>query len=162
GQSERPGLAFDLSFGRPGIGGLHEAGPAAGDDVHAHARQLEAERLHLVIDWIPSADARAAEDRNAVMLDALRLDLVEVADRLAELVDRLVEDVARIDARAPLPLPPPELLQLRRRGTSLVWHASPETGAHMLPRDPDVFRKLLQLPFGGSGVGLARESHPDA
>ena len=47
------------------------------------------------------------------MLDPLRLDLVEVVDRLPELVDRLVEDVRRIDPRLLLRLRLPQLLELR-------------------------------------------------
>src|SRR5205823_1748782 len=108
-QSERPGFAFDLTFSRAGVGRFHQAGAAASDDVHAHARQLEAERLHFLINRIAAANARAAENRDAIMLDALGLDLIEVVDRLPELVNGLVEDVARIGARAPLRLSPPQL-----------------------------------------------------
>src|SRR5258708_5486823 len=66
GQTERAGVALDLAFDRAGIGRLHQARPAAGHDVYAHARQLEAEAFDLLIDWIAAADAGAAADRDAV------------------------------------------------------------------------------------------------
>ena len=49
------------------------------------------------------------------MLDALGLNLIEVVDRLPELVDGFVEDVRGIDACAFLELRLAELLELGRR-----------------------------------------------
>ncbi len=56
------------------------------------------------------------------VLDALRLDLVEVVDGLPKLVDSFVEDVGRIDAALLLLLLSPKGLELRCGG-SLVRHA---------------------------------------
>src|SRR5260221_3395518 len=104
GQPERPRLSPGLPLDGAGIRGLHEPRAAAGDDVDPHPCQRCAERLHLVINRVAMPDAGASEDRDAVVLDVLRLDLVEVVDRLPELVDCLVENVAGID--------PPRLARL--------------------------------------------------
>src|SRR5581483_3125358 len=97
GEAERARVALDLPFDRAGVRRLHESGSAAGDDVHAHPRQLVAELLHLGVDRIARLDARAAEDRHAIVLDPLRLDLIEIVDRVPEVIDRAIENVTRID-----------------------------------------------------------------
>jgi hypothetical protein len=60
------------------------------------------------------------------VLDALRLDLVEVVDGLPELIDGAVEDVRRVDGRRLLlrGLRVAQLLQLRS-GRSTVALVSP-------------------------------------
>src|SRR5258707_30805 len=108
-------MALGLPFHRSGIRGLHQSRTAAGDDVRPKPRQLVAEFLGLVVDGIAALNPRAAKHRHAVVLDPLRLNLIEIVDGLPELVNGLVEDVRRIDRR-PLPgLPFPERLELRSR-----------------------------------------------
>src|SRR5688572_20797357 len=140
GQAERAGTALDLTFDGAGVGRLHETGAAAGDDVHAHPRQLEAELLHFLVDGIAPPDPRAAENRDAIVLDTLRLDLVDVVDRLPELVDGLVENVRGIGA-APLLILLffAEVFELRSGGSPAVGHqgrtsyqASPGSSARAL------------------------------
>ena len=116
GQAERARLAA-LPLHRARVRRFHQSRPAAGDDVHAHPRQLGAQLLDFFVDRIAAPDARAAEDRDAVVLDALGLDLVEIVDRLPELVDGLVEDVRRIGGRPLLRrLRLAQLLELGRGG----------------------------------------------
>src|SRR5438067_3553563 len=87
GQTERARVRLDLPLDRAGVRGFHEAWTAAGDDVDPHPRQLEGELLHFLVDRIAAADARAAEDGDAVVLDPLGLDVIEVVDRRPEAVD---------------------------------------------------------------------------
>ena len=122
GQPERARVAIALPFlpfDGSGVGGFHQSRTAAGDDVDAHPGELEAELLGLLVNRISEPDARAAEYRNAVMLHALGLDLIEVVDRVPELVDGLVEDVRRIDRRSLLHLLFAQLLELRRGGLTV-------------------------------------------
>src|SRR5205085_9409285 len=76
GETKRPRVALDLSLDGAGVRSLHEAGTASGNDVDAHVSELIAQLLDLVVDGIATAYPRAAEDRDAVVLDALRLNLV--------------------------------------------------------------------------------------
>ncbi len=115
GQPEGARLGVDLAFHRAGVGRFHQPRPSARDDVDAHPGQLEAEHLHFVVDRIAVTDARAAEDRDAVVLDLLGLDLVEIVDGLPKLVDRLVEDVARVET-LPLRLSLPQGFELGSGG----------------------------------------------
>src|SRR5258708_34401290 len=96
GQSERARVALGLPFHGAGVCGFHQPRTTAGDDVGAQPGQLEAEFLGLFVDRIAALDARAAEDGDAVGLDPLRLNLIEIVDRLPKLVDGFVEDVGRI------------------------------------------------------------------
>src|ERR1051325_1741452 len=155
GQAEGAGVAVDLPLHRPAVGGVHEAGAAPGDDVDAHLGQLVAQFLDVFVDRIAAADARAAEDGDAVVLDALGLDLVEVVDRLPELVDGLVEDVRRIDAALFF------LLLLFAKGLELRRGRAFRHGDRRLLHNPDVLRKLLELRLGGAGVGLGVEFDAD-
>src|SRR2546428_9225574 len=80
GQPERSRMALDLTLRRAGVRRLHQAWSAAGDDVDPHPSQLVAELLHFFVDGIATLDAGTAEDRDAIMLDPLGLDLIEVVD----------------------------------------------------------------------------------
>src|SRR4051794_13532908 len=95
-------MALRLPFHRSGIGGFHQSRPAAGNDVRAEPREFVAEFLGLVVNGIAALNPRAPEHRHAVMLDPLRLNLIEIVDGLPKLVNGLVEYVRRID-RGPLP-----------------------------------------------------------
>src|SRR4051812_3940242 len=76
-QTKRTRMALDLPFNRAGVRRFHEARPAAGDDVDAHPGEFQTELLHFLVDRIAATDSRAAENRHTVVLDALRLDLIE-------------------------------------------------------------------------------------
>src|SRR5207253_41938 len=119
-------MAFDLPFRRTRIRCFHQSRTAARDDVDSHARELRAQRFHLFVDRVAMADARAAEDRDAIVLDALRLDLIEVVDRLPKLINGFIEDVRRVRAGTLLGLSLAQLLQLGSRTVfPLTRHVPP-------------------------------------
>src|SRR3954451_9897504 len=95
-------MALGLPFHRARIHGFHQSRPAAGDDVRAKPRELVAEFLGLIVNRIAALNPRASEHGHAIVLDPLRLNLIEIVDGLPKLVNGLVEDVRRID-RGPLP-----------------------------------------------------------
>src|SRR3954452_16285324 len=95
-------MALGLPFHRAGVRGFHQSRPAAGDDVRAESRELVTGFLGLVVNGIAALNPRASEHGHAVMLDPLRLNLIEIVDGLPKLVNGLVEDVRRVD-RGPLP-----------------------------------------------------------
>lgn len=74
------------------VGGLHQAGAAAGDDVTAHLGQSGCNPFHLVIRKGPRPGAGRAEDRDPVALALRGAQPGEVVDDLPQAEDRAHED----------------------------------------------------------------------
>src|SRR5262249_17731162 len=79
--------------GRPLVGGLHESGTAARDDVTAHLGQGGRHALDLVVDESPRLGPRRAEDRHAVTLVLGWTQPGEVVDDIPETENGADEDL---------------------------------------------------------------------
>ena len=74
------------------VGGLHQAGPAAGHDVAAERRQLAGDALHLLVDPVARIGARGPEDRDPEALALRGTQARKVVDRRPQTEERVDED----------------------------------------------------------------------